>query len=149
MLVVEALLEQVDSARWNAYRDQIRAIDDYNNKPVQELKTTNHALMTCTRFPEKGDPETVAISEGPNGFGVAKFKTGIYEVLCVTNSRLKLHKEQQNPRKVRTRLSICDEDEEGHASKRKVSNRPAICDCLLYTSPSPRDGLLSRMPSSA
>ena len=29
----------------------------------------------------------------------------------------------------------------------------AICDgvivCLLYTSPSPRDGLLSRMPSSA
>ena len=27
--------------------------------------------------------------------------------------------------------------------------REAICDCLLYTSPSPRDGLLSRMPSSA
>ena len=25
----------------------------------------------------------------------------------------------------------------------------AIRDCLLYTSPSPRDGLLSRMPSSA
>src|SRR5680860_1331783 len=24
-----------------------------------------------------------------------------------------------------------------------------ICVCLLYTSPSPRDGLLSRMPSSA
>ena len=24
-----------------------------------------------------------------------------------------------------------------------------ICLCLLYTSPSPRDGLLSRMPSSA
>ena len=26
---------------------------------------------------------------------------------------------------------------------------PGICTCLLYTSPSPRDGLLSRMPSSA
>ena len=24
-----------------------------------------------------------------------------------------------------------------------------VLDCLLYTSPSPRDGLLSRMPSSA
>ena len=24
-----------------------------------------------------------------------------------------------------------------------------VRDCLLYTSPSPRDGLLSRMPSSA
>ena len=27
--------------------------------------------------------------------------------------------------------------------------RGKVCDCLLYTSPSPRDGLLSRMPSSA
>ena len=26
---------------------------------------------------------------------------------------------------------------------------PRYNDCLLYTSPSPRDGLLSRMPSSA
>ena len=27
--------------------------------------------------------------------------------------------------------------------------RKEVCGCLLYTSPSPRDGLLSRMPSSA
>ena len=27
--------------------------------------------------------------------------------------------------------------------------RASACSCLLYTSPSPRDGLLSRMPSSA
>ena len=32
-------------------------------------------------------------------------------------------------------------------TKRAASN--IIKDCLLYTSPSPRDGLLSRMPSSA
>ena len=31
---------------------------------------------------------------------------------------------------------------------RQVGDR-VECDCLLYTSPSPRDGLLSRMPSSA
>ena len=34
-----------------------------------------------------------------------------------------------------------------------LGNIEATCDgcmsCLLYTSPSPRDGLLSRMPSSA
>ena len=30
----------------------------------------------------------------------------------------------------------------------KLVSRESIC-CLLYTSPSPRDGLLSRMPSSA
>ena len=31
----------------------------------------------------------------------------------------------------------------------KVSSGSIILGCLLYTSPSPRDGLLSRMPSSA
>ena len=35
-------------------------------------------------------------------------------------------------------------------SKHKGTNQVAfIYNCLLYTSPSPRDGLLSRMPSSA
>ena len=31
----------------------------------------------------------------------------------------------------------------------KQSSLASMCTCLLYTSPSPRDGLLSRMPSSA
>ena len=36
------------------------------------------------------------------------------------------------------------------ASKRPIQNAIETLDiCLLYTSPSPRDGLLSRMPSSA
>ena len=32
---------------------------------------------------------------------------------------------------------------------KKTGDPDVIWDCLLYTSPSPRDGLLSRMPSSA
>ena len=32
---------------------------------------------------------------------------------------------------------------------RRHKNAHILCPCLLYTSPSPRDGLLSRMPSSA
>ena len=32
---------------------------------------------------------------------------------------------------------------------RCIKNHPTVNGCLLYTSPSPRDGLLSRMPSSA
>ena len=35
------------------------------------------------------------------------------------------------------------------SSKIKPENRVLLYICLLYTSPSPRDGLLSRMPSSA
>ena len=34
-------------------------------------------------------------------------------------------------------------------AKRMAKHEPKFTICLLYTSPSPRDGLLSRMPSSA
>ena len=37
----------------------------------------------------------------------------------------------------------------GHATHRSVGCAVLLATCLLYTSPSPRDGLLSRMPSSA
>ena len=40
------------------------------------------------------------------------------------------------------------DDEELAAMDREDAQR-AFGNCLLYTSPSPRDGLLSRMPSSA
>ena len=38
---------------------------------------------------------------------------------------------------------------QGLIKKIKADNTPVSNGCLLYTSPSPRDGLLSRMPSSA
>ena len=37
----------------------------------------------------------------------------------------------------------------GHWDDEIVTEISEINNCLLYTSPSPRDGLLSRMPSSA
>ena len=36
-----------------------------------------------------------------------------------------------------------------HVFYEDKSDKTTIKNCLLYTSPSPRDGLLSRMPSSA
>ena len=41
------------------------------------------------------------------------------------------------------------EDGEGNIFFRDKDDRRRWVICLLYTSPSPRDGLLSRMPSSA
>ena len=38
---------------------------------------------------------------------------------------------------------------EGLEEVRRIVLEPTLKACLLYTSPSPRDGLLSRMPSSA
>ena len=42
-----------------------------------------------------------------------------------------------------------DLDRRKPAKSRHVTQRKEFDTCLLYTSPSPRDGLLSRMPSSA
>ena len=39
--------------------------------------------------------------------------------------------------------------ESGRTSELEIVALNDLGDCLLYTSPSPRDGLLSRMPSSA
>ena len=40
-------------------------------------------------------------------------------------------------------------DASGNLIGFEVELAKELCVCLLYTSPSPRDGLLSRMPSSA
>ena len=45
-------------------------------------------------------------------------------------------------------LIVSGEDGSGTFAGTLV-NKDTTNDCLLYTSPSPRDGLLSRMPSSA
>ena len=49
--------------------------------------------------------------------------------------------------------SISSEDQRAMLDKIGVESLDKLIDltipCLLYTSPSPRDGLLSRMPSSA
>ena len=54
--------------------------------------------------------------------------------------------------KVRMPCIVMYEDNEGaiQIANHPISNSNSKhSDCLLYTSPSPRDGLLSRMPSSA
>ena len=46
-------------------------------------------------------------------------------------------------------MSCPEAAEEFNKSAMKQMIREVICDCLLYTSPSPRDYAASRMPSSA
>ena len=58
-----------------------------------------------------------------------------------------------------TNCTICNKElTHRHKPKKEWDLKGSLCgdchfdkskDCLLYTSPSPRDGLLSRMPSSA
>ena len=56
------------------------------------------------------------------------------------------------PENVETNLKFISKDKipYGHKiSLKKINKGEYVYSCLLYTSPSPRDGLLSRMPSSA
>ena len=46
-------------------------------------------------------------------------------------------------------MQVMLEREKGRILSERVEADDAYMGCLLYTSPSPRDGLLSRMPSSA
>ena len=55
-----------------------------------------------------------------------------------------IQKERQKIRQLRTEDALSDAGID-HTDPTVTFTQP----CLLYTSPSPRDGLLSRMPSSA
>ena len=67
--------------------------------------------------------------------------------------------DRQSCKKFPKRLKACVEAEGGHleclyannnfTSLSSLPENQDVSHCLLYTSPSPRDGLLSRMPSSA
>ena len=50
---------------------------------------------------------------------------------------------------VNNRCNFREPLEAMHRDRKKIFVDALKWDCLLYTSPSPRDGLLSRMPSSA
>ena len=67
--------------------------------------------------------------------------TGLGIVSCLGNNQAEVHQSLVNSK---SGISYAEEYKE-HNLKSHVHGKP----CLLYTSPSPRDGLLSRMPSSA
>ena len=50
---------------------------------------------------------------------------------------------------LRVMLDLAEHRSEKYVPLKEVAARQEISDCLLYTSPSPRDRSVSRMPSSA
>ena len=75
-----------------------------------------------------------------------------------TKGKIELEREPRDTEDPLERWRRLQEDKVSRAVEKKepeaepvpeVDTRTPAIDCLLYTSPSPRDGLLSRMPSSA
>ena len=58
-------------------------------------------------------------------------------------------KTRQQPKRFSDIFELRDQMEVGCGALQLIATVVLSTSCLLYTSPSPRDGLLSRMPSSA
>ena len=89
------------------------------------------------------------VTGGSRGLGLASAislaKEGVNIIICARSeedlSKAKSIIEKYNVKVYATKLDLANED--------SIENLYNQSICLLYTSPSPRDGLLSRMPSSA
>ena len=65
------------------------------------------------------------------------------------NIRIKNDDVERTVTRVKKEIQIVDHFKKDFGNDFNVKFNGAFCGCLLNTSPSPRDGLLSRMPSSA
>ena len=82
-----------------------------------------------------GPPEVAPVDIGPQGVGEHELRVGRLPQQEVARSLLAARPPEQ--------VDV------GDLRLVEEMPEPLLGDCLLYTSPSPRDGLLSRMPSSA
>ena len=65
------------------------------------------------------------------------------------SKKMKKEQSSNSTQKVKYALAEKYDQENKEKNQKEVDAYERLKTCLLYTSPSPRDGLLSRMPSSA
>ena len=109
---------------------------EFEQRPVLQAVVKQRRVVHGVAAPAVATPQHLVVAEDG---------TGQYKVLLRPRSVA----ERSCGRVRAERSSLTDEDKRG-GSFRAVAALLGQGDiCLLYTSPSPRDGLLSRMPSSA
>ena len=96
-------------------------------------------LILLTQRPEEGTPAAALLGAQPSASSPAHIRLAVPKRVPLEGLELKAHEEA---------LQRQAEEEERKRQEEEMA-RVLHRDCLLYTSPSPRDGLLSRMPSSA
>ena len=120
-------------------------------------------LENVTKVFGKGNAQKVAVDDvsweahggeifgllGPNGAGKTTMIRMLLDIIRPDTGTIRLNGDSDGNRtqEFKQRIGYLPE-ERGLYKKRKVID-VMLYFCLLYTSPSPRDGLLSRMPSSA
>ena len=92
------------------------------------ISLTEMAAKTLLKFFEEKDPKPIGIRVGVQGGGCSGF----------TYKLEYAHEVSEGDREI-----------ESNGVKIIIDRKSLLYFCLLYTSPSPRDATLSRMPSSA
>ena len=135
------------------------------NPIVEQLLTNRKFISNDILFNSK---QKLIILTGPNASGKSCFirQVGLIQILSQIGSFVPASKADiQIVDRIFTRIGAVDDQSTGQSTfmvemsetasilNQATSNSLVLLDeigsCLLYTSPSPRDGLLSRMPSSA
>ena len=106
------------------------------SEPQHVLPTLSHRMKTDSSILALALSDEALYAGTQNG-EILVFSLDSYERIAV----IEAHKGSV--------LDLCISPEEGLLFSSAADRITNVWDCLLYTSPSPRDGLLSRMPSSA
>ena len=105
-------------------------------------RPNNPATSVSTTAPPAGLPVAPGpATSNPDSESLGKIKELEDKNRALEEKALALEEENDRANEERRQITI-----EQNMAAKKVQ---MAMDCLLYTSPSPRDGLLSRMPSSA
>ena len=141
--------------------------DQRNFKFIAKADWENNVATIVTEVPHNFDVgntvEIVNVKSSENTTGVAA--TGFnrdFVVTGITSARGFTVGLTTDPGDLTNDTSVRTVSETPHVKRKRYSNTyyiyqsrevrkhiPSVQDCLLYTSPSPRDATLSRMPSSA
>ena len=117
-------------------------IDIYNPFFLKESDSLNIVIVSHLESPLKNDQSEVAQKKSsPPKKSIKKNKE-------LDNSSIKKEEGKENDLDHNLQGNDVTQISNGE-EKKEIQYKKVIIDCLLYTSPSPRDGLLSRMPSSA
>ena len=82
------------------------------------------------------------------GIGLVMSALQYRSTVAAGKAEQEFYNAQARNRRLQGRVEAVEAKEKGNEILRRTKAPPPTF-CLLYTSPSPRDGLLSRMPSSA
>ena len=104
------------------------------NFPADIKNLSNRELKTLSKELRQEMIEAVSQTGGHlgAGLGVVELTVALHHIFNTPNDKI-----------------IWDVGHQSYPHKILTGRKDRIKTCLLYTSPSPRDGLLSRMPSSA